>query len=169
MRYVVINTDNEYAEHIAAGKKHSDYRYQNYVLETSSCCGSLDEAITRVNTYADYELSMQTDPIILKHKTLKGVYGALGYRSDDYYYGRVTDPASRPNINVPPLDKHYIVNLIIEETSPWFNCAPGDNTPIGEIFTNPKVQTMSLVRLMYEAYTEHVGKVLLNKNNYYTP
>jgi len=165
MRYVVINTDNEYAEHIATGKKHSGYHYQNYVLEASSCYSSLDEAITRVNAYANYELSMQTDPIILKHKTLNGVYGALGYWSDAYY-GRVTDPASRPDINTPPLDKHYIVNLIIEETSPWFNCAPGDNTPIGEIFTNLNIQVDMSV---YDAYTEHVGKVLLNKNNYYTP
>jgi hypothetical protein len=168
MRYAVINTDNQYAEHLATGKNHAAYS-TNYVLENSSCYSSLDEAITRVNAYADYELSMQTDPIILKHKTLKGVYGALGYWSDTYY-GRVTDPASRPDTNAPPLDKHYIVNLIIEETSPWFNCAPGDNTPIGEIFTNLDIQIgRSSGGDEYDVYTEHAGKVLLNKNNYYTP
>jgi len=157
MRYLVINVDSEYAEFVTTRKQpaHSTY----YVLEASSCCDSLDEAIKRVNIHADYELSMHTDPIILKHKTLKGVYGALGYWSE-YYYG--SDSTHKQN--APSLDKQYIINLIIEETSPWFNCAPSDDTPLGEILNDHSIHQID--KSVYDAYIKHVERILLNKNNY---
>jgi hypothetical protein len=159
MRYLVVKIDTEYSEFVTTGKKRSFYS-TNFILEESRSFGSFDEAVNYTYTYADYELSMPTDPIIVKHKTLKGVHGVIGFWQESYFPGD-TDSKKLP------LEEQYIVNLIIEETSHWFNCAPADNTPLGEIFTSISAPVNS--DHLYTSYADIIEKVFLDKTNYNIP
>lgn len=163
MRYLVVNIDPEYSEFVTTGKKRSSHS-TNFVLETSSCHDSFDEAVNYIYIYADQELSMLKDPIIVKHKTLQGIHGAIGYWQD-YYHPDDSDRGKTTPIL--PLEKQYITNLIIEETSPWFNCAPADNTPLGEIFIEISAPVNS--DRLYTAYADIIERVFLDKTNYNIP
>jgi len=163
MRYLVINIDTEYSEFVTTGKKRSSHS-TNFILEESRSFDSFDEAVNYTYTYADYELSMLVDPIIVEHKTIQGIHGAIGYWQD-YYHPDDSDRGK--NTPTLPLEKQYITNLIIEETSPWFNCAPADNTPLGEIFIGISAPVNS--DRLYATYANIIERVFLDKTNYNIP